>query len=206
MSSANIAQYVATTAAGGTAQPLGVRMMAVEPVTSLDATGIRAVLAWGKQPSDLDFHVYLDSGSNASCLTCGAGRGARVCTNAPPVYYSNPEAFGGASLDVDDTSSFGPETMTFVDSAYDGLYHLVIHVYNSHTSLRNSEAEVMVSMRGVTHLVTIRPTPQVAASACDRENCAGSNCCYWWVGSIRKEGSTYEYVSTNVVIQKPSSC
>lgn len=73
-------------------------IFSVSPI--LNTTAVRAVLRWGLLPNDLDSHVYI---------------------NAPGfdynhVYYSTQEAVSGAakiSLDVDDTTSYGPETMTF---------------------------------------------------------------------------------------------
>ncbi|HVE63009.1 MAG TPA: carboxypeptidase regulatory-like domain-containing protein [Mycobacteriales bacterium] len=57
---------------------------------------VRVVLAWGAQPSDLDLHM---SGPD------GAGDRFHVA-------YYDPTPVPHASLDRDDTSSFGPETIT----------------------------------------------------------------------------------------------
>merc|ERR1719161_593978 len=71
--------------------------IAMSPVLSEDAW--RAVLAWGKNPRDLDTHLYW--------------KNRRSCH----VYYARrrvdcPDQVKGI-LDVDDTRSFGPETLTF---------------------------------------------------------------------------------------------
>ena len=71
---------------------------------------MRIVLQWGENPSDLDSHLF------------GTGRN----NTALHVYYSNMDGYTDilpgssearliAMLDVDDTSSYGPETTTILD-------------------------------------------------------------------------------------------
>ena len=192
-------------AAAGTVGPLPLRTITVEPVASLGGKGVRAVLSWGEHPSDLDFHVYKDSGSNATCLQCQGG-GAQVCSLERPVFYAQKKSFGGVNLDKDDTTSYGPETLTWDDVAQNGTYHVVVHVYSREGSLRGSDAQVLVALRGGGGLITIQPTAQVLASTCDAAKCAGSACCFWWVGTITKTGTEYAFASTNSEISKPSTC
>ena len=67
---------------------------------TLEDGEVRIVLEWGENPSDLDSH-----------LTGPDGSGGRF-----HVYYSNQEPAGaGANLDVDDVTSYGPETITITD-------------------------------------------------------------------------------------------
>jgi hypothetical protein len=103
-------------------------------------------------------------------------------------------------------NSYGPETMTWDDGAQDGEYHIVVHVYSSGRSLRGSEVQVLVSLRGASNLITVQPTTQVLESSCDQARCSGNNCCYWWVGTISKAGTSYEFASVNAEISKPSAC
>ena len=170
----------------------------------LQTKGVRAVLSWGAHPSDLDFHTYKDMEGGETCLTCSDGA-ARICSQDQPVDYRRKTSFNGVSLDVDDTSSYGPETITFDDGADDAVYHLVVHVYNQGTSLRGSEAEVLVSLRGA-KLLTIRPTSEVLESSCDVETCVFSRCCFWWVGTITKAGAAFNFQPKNAIITKPSRC
>ena len=98
---------------------------------------LRIVLTWGSTPSDLDSH-----------LTGPQGYG-----NTFHVYYSAKEAYNYygeriAILDVDDTSSYGPETITLTP-VEDGIYHYYIHDYSSrtytdNTAMANSGATVQV--------------------------------------------------------------
>ena len=64
------------------------------------------------------------------------------------------------------------------DGAQDGEYHIVVHVWNSGRSLRGSEVQVLISLRGGSSLVTVIPTAEVLESSCDEARCSGSNCCY----------------------------
>ena len=99
----------------GDPQLINVRMS-----SQLGSTQYRAVLTWGEHPSDLDSHlVGLD--------TVGSYH----------VFYGDREALAHGSgeviaeLDVDDTSSFGPETTTF-DVRDDGEYAFFVHDYSRH--------------------------------------------------------------------------
>ena len=98
----------------------------------LSIDGLRIVLTWGSTPSDLDSYLHVD----------------RTSLSDYTVYYSSKNPVPNASLDVDDTSSYGPETVT-VSSIDDGIYHYVVHdytnrSYSSSTSLANSGATVTV--------------------------------------------------------------
>ncbi len=78
----------------------------------------KAVLSWGISPSDLDSHLTGPNGMH--------------------VYYTNKSA-ENASLDVDDTTSYGPETITFVPSET-GTYRYYIHDY---TNRDNSSSKAL---------------------------------------------------------------
>ncbi len=94
----------------------------------LDIDGMRVVLTWGSSPSDLDSHMNIN-------LTNG---------NSTHIYYSNKTGLSTA-LDVDDTTAYGPETIT-VSSIGDGTYTYYIYNYsrNSSTGLSNSGATINI--------------------------------------------------------------
>jgi len=90
----------------------------------------RIVLQWGANPRDLDSHL----------------RGPRPGGGTFHVYYSTDFVEDCGELDVDDTSSYGPETITML-GLYAGTYRYSVHDYtnkNSSTStgLANSSATV----------------------------------------------------------------
>ncbi len=77
---------------------------------------LRIVLTWGATPSDLDSHL---TGPNSL--------GGRF-----HVYYSN-KVDGGAELDLDDVSSYGPETIT-IKQLRDGMYRYSVHNFSNQYS------------------------------------------------------------------------
>ncbi len=73
---------------------------------------LRVVLHWGAQPSDLDSHMVGPQGEGRF-----------------HVYYSNKRA-EHVDLDVDDRSSYGPETISIKESE-PGIYSYYIHDYTN---------------------------------------------------------------------------
>ena len=101
------------------------------------ADSIRVVLNWGSTPSDLDSHLYADMNDGTSDYH---------------IYYSSKTNGSIANLDVDDTSSYGPETVT-VSYIGSGIYKYYVHDYSgksntSSSNLKNSGAQVKVYLGG----------------------------------------------------------
>ena len=99
---------------------------AISPVMQ-NLDGMRIVLSWGAKPSDLDAHLAY--GNNH-------------------VYFSNKTG-DNANLDVDDTNSYGPETITIDQKNFGQNYVFSIHDYSDQTNpntydLSNSQAKVFV--------------------------------------------------------------
>jgi hypothetical protein len=104
-------------------------------------TQVRIVLTWGASPSDLDSHL--------TGPAVGGGRfhvyfSDRVYDDAGTTY---------AELDLDDVSSFGPETITIYEQLA-GTYRYSVHDFTNRSSssssgLANSGAQVRV-YRGAT--------------------------------------------------------
>ena len=100
---------------------------------------IRIVLRWGASPSDLDSHMIGVDPNNSTY----------------DVYYnSKVHRFNGeevANLDVDDTSSYGPETVTIVNPNVNFVY--AVHDFSNKSSssssaMSYSDATVTVFMGG----------------------------------------------------------
>ena len=73
--------------------------------SSIDADNLRIVLTWGEYPWDLDSHLYgKDKLTDSDVFhTCYWAKN----------YYQGSTAI--AKLDVDDTTSYGPETTTIYE-------------------------------------------------------------------------------------------
>ena len=97
----------------------------VAPAPSIpDPVAWTATLTWGASPSDLDLHLWTPSGEH--------------------VYFGNPSA-SGVRLSSDDTTGYGPETLTFTTSEC-GRYALAVHHYQGESaSFAGSGAEVALT-------------------------------------------------------------
>lgn len=91
--------------------------------TTVDDTQFRVVLTWGETPRDLDSHLVgpTVAGDSADYFH---------------VYFSNKIYYGleneiNASLDVDDTSSYGPETVTVFNVQSDKPYYYSVHDFTN---------------------------------------------------------------------------
>jgi len=96
---------------------------------------VRIVLTWGETPSDLDSHlVRLNSEGNIDYH----------------VYYGNMHPSNAdANLDVDDTTSYGPETITINNLDKNKTYKYYVHDFSNRsnhndTALKDSGAKVTV--------------------------------------------------------------
>lgn len=108
--------------------------------TTLSSSQYRIVLSWGYSPFDLDSHLSGPSSSTSSSRF--------------HVYWSNKNGYKNgsriANLDVDDRSSYGPETITLdLRSGTSGTYRYFVYDYSNRTSstskaLANSGARVAV--------------------------------------------------------------
>lgn len=90
---------------------------------------IRVVLTWGEYPSDLDSHMV----------------GPTPAGDRFHVYYSNKNYYYNGqtfvNLDVDDTTSYGPETTSVYEGVYGEAYTFYVHDYtNRNDSFSNEMA------------------------------------------------------------------
>lgn len=91
----------------------------------------RIVLTWGENPYDLDSHVVGTLSSGGSFH----------------VYYSNKSQYDGdvevCNLDVDDVTSYGPETIT-LNTTTENPYYYYIYRYAGSGTVASSSAQVKV--------------------------------------------------------------
>lgn len=119
---------------------------------ALTSGEFRVVLTWGENPYDLDSH-----------LTGPASDG----TTRFHVYYSS-KTHDVASLDVDDTSSYGPETVTVSPSSGSttlrpGIYRYSVHHYSGSNTIGTSGASVRLTLANGT-IYTYTPSSALSFS------------------------------------------
>jgi hypothetical protein len=97
-----------------------VNKILVSPILNNDE--IRVVLAWGKNPSDLDSHMLF--GNTKTCNIFGMN------CKWNEVYWNQTSGMNGdIKLDVDVTDSYGPETITSKGTAFNNKFQ-GYYVYN----------------------------------------------------------------------------
>ncbi len=108
----------------------------------LDEGEIRVVLTWGQYPSDLDSHIV----------------GPHPDGGKFHVYYESRNSYSDGekyvNLDVDDTTSYGPETTSVYFGAQHGTYTFYVHDFSNRSDSFSSEmstsgAVVKVYLGGV---------------------------------------------------------
>lgn len=117
----------------------------------LAAGQIRIVMTWGENPDDLDSHL---TGPDAS--------GGRF-----HIYFADKNPVGaGANLDIDDTTSFGPETIT-INELHSGTYKYYVHDYTNQSnsaSLALAQSGARVNVYRETGLVASFSVPSGAGT------------------------------------------
>ena len=97
--------------------------MVVALSPTLLANQIRIILTWGESPSDLNSHLKISNGTT--------------------IAYNN-KTMDGLRLDVDDTSGYGPETIT-IDNVNNSLvYKYIIYDYSNVSAVGVKGCEVNV--------------------------------------------------------------
>lgn len=99
---------------------------------------LRFVLTWGETPRDLDSHLFGPATT---------GNGTFHTYYSSKDYYHNNERI--ANLDLDDTTSYGPETTTIYKMNSSGKYSFYVHDFSnrssdSSTSMSKSGAKVVI--------------------------------------------------------------
>lgn len=91
--------------------------------TAVDDTQFRVVLTWGETPEDLDSHLV-------GPTVAGDSADYFHVYFAHKIYYGLADEIN-ASLDVDDTSSYGPETVTVFNVQSDKPYYYSVHDFTN---------------------------------------------------------------------------
>lgn len=143
---------------------------------TLLADGLKAVLTWGAYPSDLDSHIL----------------GYQFGNQQFHVYYSNKNYYRNGeihvNLDLDDTSAYGPETISVYYRDQDFKYYYYIYCYSSHSYGIPTSARVSIYSDGRL-LFTVEPPP---------EHTGSSSYLYWKVFSY--DGNTQRITIKNEIV------
>jgi len=91
----------------------------------------RIVLTWGKDPVDLDSHLVGPGGNGGLFHTYYSDKR----------YYYNDELM--VDLDLDDVTSYGPETTT-IRHLLPGTYYFYVHHYSGESTIKMSGAKIEV--------------------------------------------------------------
>lgn len=115
----------------------------------LAAGSARIVLEWGSEPQDLDSYLIGSSDEAGSVFVS---------------YYNKNASSGGetvAELDVDDTTGYGPETITLYD--LNGVYRYTVVDYRLTNTLQEYGATVKVYLPGQAQpeVITVSPGADV---------------------------------------------
>ena len=112
---------------------VGTREVTLDSCLVLDA--FTAKLTWGLNPSDLDTHVVGPDGPTDY-----------------HIWYQNKGSLEGtgarSNLDVDDTTSYGPEIYTALKLPKAGTYHYAVYRYAGSSNIAASPAHVEVMLNG----------------------------------------------------------
>lgn len=98
-----------------------------------DAASVK--LTWGENPTDLDSHLY----------------GPNDAGGQFHIYFGDDSALVGStlfSLDVDDTSGFGPEITSIPSFPVPGTYSYYVNLYSGIGTIDSSPARVELNMGG----------------------------------------------------------
>lgn len=172
-------EHVLVTASASGYQPFSM-VLSIDPDESVEqdlvlvptaqyADQYRFVLTWGQDPHDLDSHLWVPLGGETHFHVAFWNKG--TLTTSP---Y--------AELDVDDVTSFGPETITLLPN-YDGQYVYAVHHWSGTGTLATSSAVVQIySGNNLTHVL----------------NAPGGTCYddwWWWVGELNASTGQFSLIN-----------
>lgn len=122
---------------------------------TINAGEIRIVLNWGEKPDDLDSHLLTPNIQGRSYHIYFSSQGDKI---AAPF----------ALLDVDDTSSYGPETITIYNSQ-PGIYRYAVHNYSAsqdQTAPVITSSDAKVDVYSSTGLIKSYKVPSTGTGRC----------------------------------------
>ena len=136
----------------------------------------RVVLTWGQTPSDLDSHY--------NAITASGVR--------DHIYYSSKVGYS-ANLDVDDTTSYGPETVTV--TSFENLSNGFVYSVHNYSNRSSTSSSALSASGAIVRLYNGNTLLRTYNVPTDREGTV------WNVFSIDQYGNivdlnTFEYISS----------
>jgi hypothetical protein len=146
------------------------------------ADEIRIVLTWGEYPRDEDSHLIGPAPGNQSFHTWYASK----------EYYYNNELY--ADLDLDDTSSYGPETTT-IRKRVDGTYTFYVYNFSGNGTDQTQTLAASGAKVEIYNGNNVTPVKTYHIPVADNTQR------YWHVFDMNVAGSELSFVDTNVLTQ-----
>ncbi len=129
---------------------------------AVPAGDLRIVMTWGQYPSDLDSHLFGPKQLTAETTTASATYGRY---HIAYWHKTETDALNSqnqlANLDVDDVTSYGPETVTIKDWA-SGTYRYVVHNYTNRGVSNASDTNAMKLANSTAKVRVISDAGQIA--------------------------------------------
>lgn len=124
------------------ANSLGIALNPTTGDNALAANEVRVILSWGEEPYDLDSHLTGPQPGLAESYDNEANR-------FHAYYVTDGSSDGVAVLDVDDTTSYGPETITISPPAgtstlRPGIYRYSVHHYAGANTMADARVKLLI--------------------------------------------------------------
>jgi hypothetical protein len=160
---------------------IGINNLTQQTLVSRPTQGsMRIILTWGASPSDLDSH-----------LTGPSSTGSKF-----HVYWNNKAPDAGVNLDVDDVTSYGPETTT-ISILRNGVYRYSVYNFSTQSTSGGqgiASSPAVVEVYSYDGLLKTYTAPAFTGS--------GNT---WRVFEMTVSGTSANIVSKNVYVQASSS-
>lgn len=117
------------------------------------------IVRWGENPRDIDSHLIFTKSTNTESELKSRVYFSNTFVGARPTDVNNPCATAGviASLDLDDTTSYGPETTTICDGT-NAPFEFKLHHYSGSSNIGASPTTVELITRDGSRYEFTAPT------------------------------------------------
>lgn len=148
-----------------TTSTINLDLLSINTSSSVNASAFATIIVrWGENPSDVDSHLLFNSSDSQSAPNTRIYY-ANKSFGAIPADVNNPCATPNvvASLDLDDTSSYGPETTTICDGTK-GPFEFNLHHFYGSSNMGASPTSVELITRNGSRYEFTAPTTGFSGS------------------------------------------